>query len=147
MAVSDTMGSRATEGRSSDMQSRLLGLLLGVGLATIVGLAFWFATQRAADQSSVTNDSGASVVIVDCPAEIVINTSPLCGISTENIVEAQWEIAGFGAGNVEKIDTEWQMFINPTNAEVIGLDFVLVVRATDRDGDQLEARHRFEVVE
>lgn len=136
---------RAGDGRANETQSKLVGLLLGVLLAASVGAAFWFATDRSDDQPVGPNS--ASVTIAGCPTDIVLDTSPLCSIITENVVEATWQIDGFGSGPVEKIDTEWQMFINPTNPEVVGMDFTLVVTATGRDGADVRTTHYFTVVE
>lgn len=145
--MTTTKQARTLNGRSDDSRSKLVGLFLGVGLAGVVGVAFWLATQRAADDNLATGLDGATVSIVDCPREIVLDTSPLCGIVTENVVEAHWAIDGFGAGPVEKLDTQWQMFINPTNPDVVGLEFVFVVTATGHDGDDIETRHQFRVIE
>lgn len=136
---------RAGGGRTNETQSKLVGFLLGIVLAASAGAAFWFATDRANDQP-IGPDS-ASVTITDCPTAIVLDTSPLCSIITNNVVEATWEIDGFGSGPVEKVDTEWQMFINPSNPDVVGVDFTLVVTATGRDGADVRTTHNFTVVE
>lgn len=134
---------------ATETQSKMVGLLLGLVLAASAGVAFWLATDRPSDQPSGPDRSpeNATVMITDCPADIVLGTSPLCSIITANVVDALWEIEGFGSGPVEKTDTEWQMFINPTNPDVIGMDFTLIVTATGRDGAVVRAAHSFSVIE
>jgi len=97
------------------------------------------STAIAADQPTVQ---------VDCPTEIALGVKIFCSIVTTNAVSGEWHLPAFLAAPepLEVVPGDYEIFIEPTNADAVGRTFTITATAEGADGTTARASHSFTVV-
>lgn len=85
-------------------------------------------------------------VTIDGPADVPLNELTYFTLISENANRVEWAIAGFGRDEIDPFDQSEQIFVEPTNLDLVGEFFTLVVTAEDAGGRSAHARHRFQIV-
>lgn len=101
------------------------------------------AGQTPADPTPADPASSAVAVEIDGPSAAPLGTRTYFTIISPSARTVEWAIAGFGTGSLEDFAQADQVYVEPTDPERVGDEFVLVVTAIDDAGAQAMARHAF----
>lgn len=101
------------------------------------------ASPPPADPPPAPPASSAVAVEIDGPAAAPLGTRTHFTIISPSARTVEWAIAGFGSGSLEDFAQADQVYVEPTDPERVGDEFVLVVTAIDDAGAQATARHAF----
>ncbi len=90
----------------------------------------------------------APTVSISCPSTIALNTSITCDIVSANANSGSWSLPGFINGSLAvSAPGSNPVFINPTNADVVGRTFTISVTVQSADGRSASASRSFTVTE
>ena len=91
---------------------------------------------------------GTATVAIDCPPEIVLGAKIFCTITSVGATSGEWNLPGFltAAEPIKTVPGHDQIYIEPTNAQVVGSTFVITATVRDGAGVASTTEHRFTVV-
>ena len=89
--------------------------------------------------------SAVPAVEVSGPDVAPLGTRTYFTIVAPEATRVEWSIAGFGDGELADFDVSDQVFVEPTDPERVGDEFVLVVTAYDAAERAATGRHTFVV--
>lgn len=95
--------------------------------------------------SASPSPSSVPAVEVSGPDVAPLGTRTYFTIVAPQATRVEWAIAGFGDGELTDFDVSDQVFVEPTDAERVGDEFVLVVTAYDAAERASTGRHTFVV--
>lgn len=101
-------------------------------------------TTASAEPAS-PSPSGVPAVEVSGPDVAPLGTRTYFTIVAPDATRVEWAIAGFGDGELADFDVSDQVFVEPTDPERVGDEFVLVVTAYDAAERAGTVRHTFVV--
>lgn len=101
---------------------------------------------RAVDVEHTFTVVGASIE-VSCPAEIALNSTIVCEIRTEDVVEGEWDIPGFGGDVLDTAEGSTAIFIEPTDPGSVGRTYTITATGTGSAGETVTGSGSFEVVD
>jgi len=94
-----------------------------------------------------TADAARSAVAVeiDGPSAAPLGTRTYFTIISPSARSVTWAIGGFGSGTFDDFAQTDQVYVEPTDPERVGDEFVLVVTGYDAAGSEATTRHTFVV--
>lgn len=96
-----------------------------------------------ADPTPADEARTAVAAEIDGPSAAPLGTRTYFTIISPSARRVEWGIAGFGAGTFDDFAQTEQIYVEPTDPERVGDEFVLVVTAYDAAGSQATTRHTF----
>ncbi len=108
------------------------------------------ATTAAPTTAAPTTVAAAPApsVSISCPSTIALNTSVTCDIVSANASSGSWSLPGFFGGSMTvSAPGSNPIFINPTNADVVGRTFTISATVQSADGRTASASRSFTVTE
>jgi len=101
-------------------------------------------TDNAPTDPTPTDTARSAVAVeIDGPSAAPLGSRTFFTIISPSARRVEWAIAGFGSGAFDDFAQTEQVYVEPTDPERVGDEFVLVVTAYDVAGFDATTRHTF----
>ncbi len=101
------------------------------------------AGQTPADPTPAAAPTPTVALEIDGPSAAALGTRTYFTIISPSARTVEWSIAGFGTGTFDDFVQTDQVYVEPTDPERVGDEFLLVVTAYDAAGSEATVRHAF----